>query len=77
MKFCQGEMEGGIGSCGLLQMAHVDQTVVVVEVVRPAYFRHFVWVSAANVGDDVTQVDRVILVQESPEPFLNPQDLLP
>jgi len=69
-------MEGGIGSCGLFQMAHVDQTVVIAEVVRPAYFGHFVCVPAKNLGNDVPHVDRVILVQESPKPLLNPQELL-
>ncbi len=77
MKFGQGIAESSIRSGVFFQMAHVDQTVVIVEVVRPAYFGHFVWVPTKNLGNDVPQVGRVILVQESPKPLLNPQELLP
>lgn len=77
MEFRQGEMEGGIGSCGIIQMAHVDQSVVVLEVVWPAYFGHFVRVPATSLGNDVAYVECVILIQESPKPLLNPQELLP
>jgi len=77
MKFVQGIAESGIRFGAFFQMAHVDQTVVIVEVVRPTQLGHFVWIPPADLGNDVAQVERVILVQESPKPLLNPQELLP
>jgi len=77
MKFRQGEMEGGIVPCALLQMAHVDEAEVVIEVMWSAYLRYLVCVPATHFVNGVTQVDAVIVVQETLELFLHSQELIP